>query len=101
LVQRSDTDTFTEAELEAVYNKLGPVKSQIVIGEWKGGSFNTGHPADAQLRGMNWVGKTFHSTESVDPIIIEKDGQRVWEEKWGHARVGHFRAFQGTGQDRD
>ncbi|KAF3385462.1 hypothetical protein F1880_001932 [Penicillium rolfsii] len=76
---------LTEAEIEAVYNQLGPVKIEILLGEWKGGSFSTGHPADAELRNMNWAGKTFHSTEQVDPIVIYQNGERVCDENWGHA----------------
>lgn len=79
--------TLTEPDIEAAFDKLQPVKPDVLIGEWKGGSLDTGHPAHAQLKGMNWLGKTFHSTESVDPIVIDKGGRRACNEDWGHARV--------------
>lgn len=78
---------LAEKDLEAIYDTLKPVTDKDVLGEWKGGGFETSHPAHAKLQSMNWLGKTFHSTEDVDPIIIEKDGQRVCDESWGHARV--------------
>ena len=49
---------------------------------------NTGHPTEEKLTGMRWAGKTFRSTEDVDPIMVYKeDGERVWNADWGHARV--------------
>lgn len=78
---------FTEAEIESVYNELPALPLDDLRGEWKGGSFDTGHPGHAQLLTMDWLGKTFHSTENVDPIIVSKDGKRVCDEDWGHAVV--------------
>ncbi|OQE41404.1 hypothetical protein PENCOP_c005G08860 [Penicillium coprophilum] len=84
-----------EADIEAVYNKLSALPINFLRGEWKGGSFDTGHPGHTQLLSMNWVGKTFHSTENVDPIVILKDGKRVCNEDWGHAVLREIR-FRGV-----
>ncbi len=32
-----------------------------MIGEWKGGEFDTGHKANGFMNRLNWFGKTFHS----------------------------------------
>lgn len=78
---------LNEADIEAVYNNLPALPIDFLRAEWKGGSFDTGHPGHTQLLSMNWLGKTFHSTESVDPIVVSKDGKRVCDESWGHAVV--------------
>ncbi|OQE31218.1 hypothetical protein PENSTE_c001G07538 [Penicillium steckii] len=36
-------------------------------------------PDYAALMTMNWLGKTFHSTEQVDPIVFSKEGKRLRE----------------------
>lgn len=38
---------------------------------------------------MDWLGKNFHSTEDVDPIVVSKDGKRECDENWGHAIVSY------------
>ncbi|OBT51756.1 hypothetical protein VE04_05694 [Pseudogymnoascus sp. 24MN13] len=53
--------------IDAVYNKLGTVKPGLMLGEWGG--------------------KNFTSVEQVDPVIIDKNGQRVSWGKWGHATL--------------
>ncbi|CAI7591719.1 unnamed protein product [Penicillium viridicatum] len=82
---------LNEADIEAVYNKLPALPIDFLREEWKGGSFDTGHPGHTQLLSMNWLGKTFHSTESVDPIVVSKDGKRVCDENWGHAVLREIR----------
>ncbi|KAJ5517677.1 hypothetical protein LT330_006803 [Penicillium expansum] len=82
---------LSEADIEVVYNKLPALPIDFLRGEWKGGSFDTGHPGHTQLLSMNWLGKTFHSTESVDPIVVSKDGKRVCDENWGHAVLREIR----------
>ncbi|KAJ5507128.1 hypothetical protein N7527_009271 [Penicillium freii] len=84
-------DKLNEADIEAVYNKLPALPIDFLREEWKGGSFDTGHPGHTQLLSMNWLGKTFHSTESVDPIVVSKDGKRVCDENWGHAVLREIR----------
>ncbi|CAG7990099.1 unnamed protein product [Penicillium salamii] len=82
---------LNESEIEAVYNKLPALPIAFLRDEWKGGSFDTGHPGHNQLLTMNWAGKTFHSTESVDPIVMLEDGKRVCNEEWGHAVLREVR----------
>ncbi|KAL4893219.1 hypothetical protein BDV59DRAFT_201817 [Aspergillus ambiguus] len=76
---------IANVEIETVYNKLKPVGPEFLTGQWKGGSFDTGHPAHQALQTISWQGKTFHSVENVDPIDVLKDGQRMCDESWGHA----------------
>lgn len=75
----------------AAFDKLRPVKPEQFIGSWKGANVNTNHPTEAKLTGMRWAGKDFRSTEDVDPIMVyREDGERGWNESWGHARVSLF-----------
>ncbi|KAJ5371867.1 hypothetical protein N7517_003873 [Penicillium concentricum] len=85
---------LNEADIETIYNELPAVPIDFLRGEWKGGSFDTGHPGHAQLLTMKWLGKTFHSTEKVDPIVVSQDGNRVCDESWGHAVLREIR-FRG------
>ncbi|KAJ5885410.1 hypothetical protein N7495_009920, partial [Penicillium taxi] len=81
-------DNVGSEELFAAYDKLAPIPIDKVVGSWKGGSVNTGHPTQEILKSMSWAGKDFHSSENVDPIMIyNAEGERVWESKWGHARL--------------
>ncbi|PLN86150.1 hypothetical protein BDW42DRAFT_108971 [Aspergillus taichungensis] len=82
-------------ELEDIFNRLPPAPLDLLRGPWNGGSFDTGHPIHKRLRSMNWLGKTFHSTEDVDPIVVARDGERVCDEAWGHARLREVK-FRGV-----
>jgi len=73
--------------IDAVFNKLGPVKPELMLGEWGGGILDTGHPIGDTLKEIRWVGKNFTSTEHVDPVIIDRNGQRASWGKWGLATL--------------
>ncbi|BCS29656.1 DUF4334 domain-containing protein [Aspergillus puulaauensis] len=89
---------LNESDVEAVYNRLRPVLPEELIGEWRGGSFDTGHPTHASLENIVWLGKTFHSTEEVDPVMVQKEGKRVLNDQAGHAvlRRVEFRGVLST-----
>jgi len=73
--------------IDAVFDKLGPVKPELMLGEWSGGILDTGHPIGDTLEEIRWVGKDFTSTEHVDPVIIDRNGQRASWGKWGLATL--------------
>lgn len=77
-----------ESVVAGVYDQLKPVEPQQLIGQWTGGSFDTGHPTHETLKDFKWAGKDYRSVDDVDPIMIyTEDGQRKWLEEYGHARV--------------
>jgi hypothetical protein len=81
------------AEVEKAYNMLKPVTIDAMIGEWQGGSLDTGHPGHAQMLSMNWAGKTFISADEVQPIVVyDTEGKRRYAEEIskGGARVSPF-----------
>lgn len=85
---------MSEAEVEKIFNALKPIKSSLLIGEWNGGSFDTGHPGQKSLKGIRWAGKDFRSDDDVDPImVLDEAGKRVYNEEWGHASVSLILCF--------
>lgn len=79
---------FKEADVAAVYNRLGPIDPKFLIGDWTGGDLDTGHAAQRALRDLKWAGKCFHSNDDVDPIMVYDDqNNRVWNKDFGHAIV--------------
>lgn len=81
-----------KAQVEAstvsdVYDRLPPIKPSELLGSWGGGFFETGHPVGNQLREIKWVGKEFESLDEVDPVIVERAGQRSSWGQWGKASV--------------
>lgn len=81
-------------EAASTFSALGPVTSDVLTwgtGEWVGYGIDTGHPGKAQLARIKWAGKTFRTTEDVDPIVVHDDeGRREVSKDWGYARVGHM-----------
>lgn len=68
---RADAD-----ELDRIFDVLEAVDCAPLLGRWKGGDFDTGHPVTQQLAATGWYGKTFHSLSEVDPLICRgADGE--------------------------
>jgi hypothetical protein len=44
-----------------------------MIGEWKGGEFNTGHRSNGFMNRLNWFGKTFVSATEAQPLVCLDD----------------------------
>ncbi|GMG31382.1 unnamed protein product [Aspergillus oryzae var. brunneus] len=71
------------AVLNSIFDKLPPIKPNQSNGEWNGGFFDTGHQVASTLKEIRWVGKSFKSTDDVDPVIIEKNVKRMGSEPVG------------------
>ncbi|GLI81637.1 hypothetical protein PoHVEF18_010022 [Penicillium ochrochloron] len=67
LTKRSN---LTNGEVSAVFGKLKPIKPEHFIRTWLGGCVDTNHPATQHFKSVHWAGKTFRSTEDVDPIMV-------------------------------
>lgn len=77
-----------ESDVAAIFNQASPVAPEYMIGEWKGGSFDTGHPTHELLKTYNWAGKNFRTVDDVEPIVLYDDaGARVWCKDYGNAQV--------------
>jgi hypothetical protein len=85
-----ETSQLEDAKVSAVFDELKPVRPEQMIGSWKGGSFDTGHPVHMQLGDVKWAGKDFRSENDVDPMVVYEDGKRTWSSKFGRARVRSY-----------
>lgn len=63
------TDQISDAELDAFWSTLEPTSIDFMIGEWRGGEFETGHRANGFMKRLNWFGKTFHSASDAKPLV--------------------------------
>ncbi|KAK0386383.1 hypothetical protein NLU13_6220 [Sarocladium strictum] len=85
-----------ETAIAAIFDALPPVSSPAsIIGEWQGGSFDTGHPSHALLAKINWAGKTFRSLDDVDPVVVFRNGERAPRKSVGGARLREVK-FRGV-----
>ena len=71
------TDQLTDAELDEFWATLEPTTVDFMIGEWKGGEFDTGHKANGFMNRLNWFGKTFHSAADAKPLVcLDAEGNK-------------------------
>jgi hypothetical protein len=71
------TGPIADADLDAFWSTLAPASIDFMIGEWKGGEFNTGHRANGFMNRLNWYGKTFHSADDAKPLVcLDADGNK-------------------------
>ena len=63
--------------LENWYDQLPAVEESFMLGEWRGGCFNTGHPGEAMLGKLNWRGKRFTSRTDVNPLLCADENGNV------------------------
>ena len=66
-----------EAELDALWSTLKPATVDFMIGDWRGGAFDTGHRLIGSLEAARWFGKSFVSPHDVKPLIcLDEDGNK-------------------------
>jgi hypothetical protein len=71
-------------ELDAVWAGLDTVRPEEILGAWKGGEFDTGHPLNGTLEKARWYGKTFDSLHDAKPLICRNaDGELYSERELG------------------
>jgi hypothetical protein len=74
--------------LHELFDSLPAVEPSFMLGDWEGGVFRTGHKGEQQLASIQWVGKTFHGEDDVDPIIRRAaDGRREASPIMGKAKL--------------
>ncbi|MCQ4206968.1 DUF4334 domain-containing protein [Streptomyces longispororuber] len=66
------------AELDDVWAALATVRPEEILGEWKGGEFDTGHPLNGMLAKAGWYGKTFHTPQDAKPLICRDAEGRLY-----------------------
>lgn len=66
-----------DSELDEFWAELQPATIDGMLGEWKGGEFQTGHKMNGQLEKVGWYGKTFKSVRDVQPLVcLDADGNK-------------------------
>ncbi|MDX1871410.1 DUF4334 domain-containing protein [Mycolicibacterium sp. 120266] len=66
-----------DAELDEFWATLPPAGIEFMLGEWKGGEFQTGHKANGFMKRLNWFGKTFNSANDAKPLVcLDADGNK-------------------------
>jgi hypothetical protein len=66
-----------DAELDTFWATLEPTTVDFMIGDWKGGAFDTGHRLIGSLESARWFGKSFTSPADVKPLIcLDEDGNK-------------------------
>lgn len=74
---------IADADLDEYWETLRPATLDDMLGEWKGGEFDTGHRANGMLVKGNWFGKTFLSPSDAKPLIcLNADGERFSNTEW-------------------
>jgi hypothetical protein len=82
------TDQVADAELDDYWATLPPATIDGMLGEWKGGAFNTGHKLNAALEQARWFGKTFNSAADVKPLIcLDADGNKFSNVELGNGEA--------------
>lgn len=68
---------IADSELDEFWAELAPATLDGMLGEWKGGEFQTGHKMNGQLEKAGWYGKTFKSVRDVQPLVcLDADGNK-------------------------
>lgn len=71
------TDRIPDDELDAFWATLQPATVEFMLGEWKGGEFDTGHRANGFMKRLNWFGKTFVSASDAKPLVcLDEAGEK-------------------------
>jgi hypothetical protein len=82
------TELINDAELDGYWATLHPATIDGMLGEWKGGAFNTGHKLNAALEEARWFGKTFNSQADVKPLIcLDADGNKFSNVELGNGEA--------------
>jgi hypothetical protein len=59
-----------------LFDALGPVAPEALVGPWRGAEFPTGHPLDGLLSASGWYGKRFDDAETVHPLLFYSGDRR-------------------------
>lgn len=66
--------------LEEIWAALDTVRPEDILGAWKGGEFDTGHPLNGMLPKAGWYGKTFHSLRDAKPLICRNSAGELYSD---------------------
>lgn len=62
-----------QTEAFQFFDQLESIDLPSMIGLWKGRELRTNHPMDGLLESVNWFGKEFIDSETVHPLVFQKN----------------------------
>jgi hypothetical protein len=68
----------TQQEAWELFDSLGSVGLDEVMGLWRGRELFCGHPLEGLLTACNWYGKRFESSEVVYPMLFCRRNGRIF-----------------------
>lgn len=91
-----DAANVSQSALMDWFDSLPAVPESLMLGEWQGGCFNTGHSGEKMLGALKWLGKRFSSRVDVFPLICANEqGERVVNPVLGAAQLREV-AYRGV-----
>ncbi|KAL4905096.1 hypothetical protein BDW74DRAFT_178105 [Aspergillus multicolor] len=90
---------ITPLAATTLFNSLPPLAANELLGQWHGTCALTNHPGITALKAARWVGKNFHTTEDVHPIISLDDSVTYGQHAPGEGRV--VNEFMGKARIRE
>jgi len=60
-------------DLDALWADLSALAVEEMLGAWRGGDFDTGHPASSLLTRIGWHGKRFDSPLDGHPLVCRTE----------------------------
>ncbi|MET9592652.1 DUF4334 domain-containing protein [Streptomyces sp. NPDC006516] len=79
-VLRTKDSAVPTEELDAIWAVLPTVRVEEILGEWRGGEFDTGHPLNGRLPKLGWYGKTFNSPEDAKPLMMRREDGTLYSD---------------------
>ncbi|WP_274911676.1 DUF4334 domain-containing protein [Streptomyces sp. WZ-12] len=67
-----------DAELAALFDRLEPVDTALLIGTWRGGGFERSSESARLLTRMRWYGKRFVDADHVEPLLCRDEQGAVF-----------------------
>jgi Domain of unknown function (DUF4334)/GXWXG protein len=58
----------------SLFDSLGAVRAEEILGQWRGRELRTGHPMDGALEASGWYGKRFDGVDEVHPLLFGTPG---------------------------
>jgi hypothetical protein len=91
--------SVTSEQALALFDGLGSIGREDMLGSWSGHEFPSGHPLDGALEACHWFGKRFDSREDVHPLVFCGFGARRWTVHpsrifWARSLVMRFPALK-------
>ncbi|MEU4657955.1 DUF4334 domain-containing protein [Streptomyces sp. NPDC023723] len=79
-VLRGKESAVSADELDTVWAALPAVRVEDVLGAWRGGEFDTGHPLNGRLRASGWYGKTFTAADDAKPLVMRGEDGNLYSD---------------------